>query len=156
MLTEYNNRKTLENNEDLTNVKDDLAEVIRKISAIIRLVSETGIEISTVKGELKQLEERKHCLEAFIEEITLNNAQTIISEQMLYNLIIQSKEFILSKNISECCGFIQSYIEKVLVYIDKVEIIFKIPIPEPDNNEITLLKSEADKTTIIKAQKQVF
>jgi site-specific DNA recombinase len=155
MLNEYNRRKAMETNGELDSAKDGLAEVIKKISTIIHLVSESGIEISTVKDELKQLEERKQALEAYIQEITVTTTVSLITEDMIFDLISQSKEFVKTKNISECRGFIENYIEKVKLYHERVEVVFKIHIPDNDTNTVEPLKSEENIKTLQREYKTI-
>ena len=151
MLTEYHKRKSAESNEELTQAKKELAETVSKISKIVQLVSESGIDISTVKNDLKQHEDRKRALEIFIDEMTLNNAVSMINEDMIYELVEASKEFVRTKNISECKNFIQSYVEKVIVNAENVEVVFKIHVPSDNGETAEPLTSEE---TIKKIQRQ--
>lgn len=115
---------------------------------IIKLVSESGISIATVKNDLKELENRKFFLEEYKKELTLKNASaSMITEDMITELISKSKDFVRNKNLAECRNFIESYIDKVVVFAERVEVYFKIHIPnesaEPSHStEITPLKSE--------------
>ena len=69
MLSEYNRKKTIENNEELNIYLKQLLEVNNKITNIINLVSESQISINTVKDNLKELEERKIYYEEQIKTI---------------------------------------------------------------------------------------
>ena len=64
---------------------------------------------------------------------------------MIYNLIDASREFVRTKNISECKNFIQSYIEKVIVYGERVEVLFKIHVPSDDGEVEPLMSGESIK-----------
>ena len=46
-----------------------------------------------------------------------------------------------TRNIPECKNFISSYIEKVVVYVDRVKVVFKVHVPDAENDSIVLLKS---------------
>ena len=142
MLNEYNQRKSQETDVELTLVHNELAEVIEKISKIIRLVSEAGISIETLAPELKQLEERKNYLEKHIQEVTFSSKTSMITENNILDLINRSSEFVKTKNVAECRNFIQSYIEKVIVYAEHVEILFKIHVPNDNSDEVLPLKSK--------------
>jgi site-specific DNA recombinase len=74
--------------------------------------------------------------------MTLNNNASIINEEMIYNLINASREFVRTKNISECKNFIQSYVEKVIVYNERVEVLFKIHVPSDDGEVEPLMSGE--------------
>jgi site-specific DNA recombinase len=144
MLNEYNRRKTEEADEETKLVSVELEEINCKIGKIIRLVSESGISIETVKHELKQLEERKHFVEGYLKDICLKKNIATISEDAIYELICKSKEFVQDHNIAECQNFIQSYIENVMVYNERVEVIFKIHVPDDVNDTLIPLKSEGN------------
>jgi site-specific DNA recombinase len=144
MLNDYNRRKAEEADEETKLASSELVEISGKISKVIRLVSESGISIETVKDELKQLEERKLFVEGYLRDIRLKNNISTISEDAIYELICKSKEFVQTRNIAECQNFINSYIETVIVYNDRVEVLFKIHVPNEANDAITPLKSEGD------------
>lgn len=142
MLNDYNQKKSVQNNEELTSANTQLAEVIKKISTIINLVSEAGVSIDTVKSQLKELEVKKEFLEGYIAELTLKNTENMISEEVICQLINNSREFILTKNLPECRSFIENYIEKVLVYKDRVEVLFKVNIPDNNGHTINQVRSQ--------------
>lgn len=142
MLSEYNQRKTVDTDSEINRVSAELTQVMEQISRVIRLVSESGTSIDTVKDELKRLEERKHFLEGYLREFTLASKTAAISEDIIVDLIGRSQEFVKSKNIAECRNFIQNYIDRVIVYADKVEVRFKIHLPDDDCDTLNLLKSE--------------
>ena len=144
MLNDYNRRKTEEADEDTKLASNELEEVNGKIAVIIKLVSESGISIDTVKDELKCLEERKHFVEGYLRDIRLKNNIATISEDMIFELICKSKDFVQTRNIAECQNFIHSYIEKVIIFNERVEVMFKIHVPDDNNDSMTLLKSEGD------------
>jgi hypothetical protein len=111
---------------------------------IIQLVADSGISIDSVKDELKRLEERKLSIEGYIQEIKIKNNAVAISEDMIIELINKSKELVQVRNISECRDFIGNYVESVIVYRGRVEIKFKIVVPDTNNNTLQPLKIECD------------
>jgi site-specific DNA recombinase len=148
MLSEYNRKKTIESNEELNIYLKQLLEVNNKITNIINLVSESQISINTVKDNLKELEERKIFYEAQIKNIGETIKMSAVNESMIQNLAEKSRDFIKAKNIPECRNFIENYVKKVLVYNDRVEVIFKIHVPSDDNNAVAvpLISQEVIKT----------
>jgi hypothetical protein len=50
----------------------------------------------------------------------------------------------MARNISECRHFISNYVESVTVYRDKVEVKFKIAVPDGSNDTLCPLKVEHD------------
>jgi hypothetical protein len=125
------------------------------ISRIVRLVSESDVSIATVKADLKRLEERKICIEKYLEDARVKKKLAIISEDTLVSLIHRSKDYVKTRNIAECRNFIESYIEKVLVFDDRVEVIFKINVPDEAQEAVTTLKSEERVDILKKEYRQV-
>ncbi len=118
----------------------ELSEIKGKIEKIIQLVAESGISIDLVKDEIKGLEERKWIVEGQIKNIQTKQDAAAISEETLIGLITKSRECIESKNIPECRKLIGNYIESVIVHRDRVDIRFKIGVPDQDNEENEGLK----------------
>ncbi|GHV56503.1 hypothetical protein FACS1894216_20460 [Synergistales bacterium] len=138
MLSEYNRKKTSESSVELNQANAELAEIARKISKVIQLVSESGISIETVKDELKRLEDRKKFVESYIQELAMRNSAALISEERINELISKSRDFVRTRNFPECKRFIKSYIERVIVYNDRVDVLFKIHIPNGDDEVVPL------------------
>ncbi len=142
MLSEYSQAQTMKTDTALQDAYEELEKTIHKISTVIRLVSESGVSIETVKEELKRLEDRKLYLEALIQESNVKaNASSALSKEMIVDLIKKSSEFVRTRNIPECKNFINSYIEQVVVYGDRVEVVFKVHVPDAENDSIVPLKS---------------
>ncbi|GHV45336.1 recombinase RecD [Synergistales bacterium] len=135
LLSEYNRRKADDSDEELSLARKELDEINRKIDSVVRLVSDSGVSIETVKGNLRELEERKFFVDGRIRELSLQNNVAIITEEQIIELISRSKDFVRAKNISECRNFIEAYVEKVIVYGDKVEVRFKIHVPTGDTKD---------------------
>ena len=112
------------------------------------MVTEAGISIDTVKADLKQLEEQKQYLESYIKELEAANKANSISEEQVKEIIRKSGEFIRTHNLTECRNFIDSYIERVDVYNDKVDITFKVNVFDKDTGTVSKMKSESTKETV--------
>ncbi|MDR2175159.1 MAG: recombinase family protein [Synergistaceae bacterium] len=142
MLNDYNRKQSAASSGEVTQAQGELEEVTRKISTVIQLVTESGISIETVKEELRKLEERKRFIEGYIQELGVKNKVSLISEEAVLGLLNRSRDFIKTHNISECRNFINSYIEKVVVFKEKVEVFFKIHVPDETADKVVPLKSE--------------
>jgi site-specific DNA recombinase len=148
MLNEYNQKKAAGNKDELNHAREELVEIERKLKKVIQLVSESGIDIETVKDELMRLESKKRFVEGYIEELSQHNSIPAISEGMILDLINKSKEFVRTRNIAECQNFIQNYIDKVLVFSDRVEILFKINVPGENCDTVSPLTSQEKRDTL--------
>jgi site-specific DNA recombinase len=142
MLTAYNRKKKAESDDELSLAQRELEDVNQRIGMVIELVSESGVSIDTVKDNLKNLEERKRFIEAYIKEIGRAEDASMTTEETIIDLVNRSRDFVKTRNIPECRNFIESYVGKVLVYADKVEVQFKIQVPDADKDSISPLASE--------------
>ena len=102
MLNDYNQRVASETNSELDKAKAELAENQRKISSIIKMVTEAWISIDTVKADLMNLEQQKQYLEGYIRELEAENRANSISEEQVKEIIRKSGEFIRTRNVAEC------------------------------------------------------
>ena len=87
------------------------------------------------------------------KEIEDKNTSNAISEAIVKELIDKSSEFIKTKKLSECRNFITSYIDKVIVYENKVEVIFRFKTLNNETGEFEPMKSEATRKSLIKKYK---
>ena len=148
MLNDYNQRVASETNSELDKAKAELAENQRKVSSIIKMVTEAGISIDTVKADLMTLEQQKQYLEGYIRELEAENRANSISEEQVREIIRKSGEFIRTHNVAECRNFIDSYIERVIVYDDRVDIIFKVNVFDKATGTVSQMKSEGTKEAV--------
>jgi site-specific DNA recombinase len=144
MLSAYSVKMKDSSKIELDSAISELGGIKVKIDRIIQLVADSGISIDVVKDELKRLEERKVTIEGCIQEIQMKNSAASISEDMIMGLIKKSKESVRLRNITECREFIGNYVESIIVYRKKVEIRFKISVPDTDNYTISPLTVEYD------------
>jgi site-specific DNA recombinase len=121
MLSEYNEKKTIENHSDLDTYQRQLEETKRKITNIITLVSEAEIEVSTVK-------------------------MSAINEDMVNILIEKARDFVREKNLPECRNVIENYIDRVIISKDDVKVIFRINVTDSNQDIVPLITQEAIKT----------
>lgn len=141
MLNEYNRKVSFESSEELNQVKARLEATQGRIRSIIQLVIDSGISAETVSEELRKEEEKKHFLEAHFQELTQKNKVAEISEAKVKELLERSREFIRTHNVAECRNFIDTYVKEVVVYNDKVEVFFKINVPDEASGAVVPLQS---------------
>ena len=67
-----------------------------------------------------------------------------ISEERIIGMINKSKELVRARNIPECRNIIGNYVESVTIYRERVEIKFKIGVPDKDNGALCPLSVEHD------------
>lgn len=148
MLTDYSNNKKVQLQDDVGLERSRLGEINGRINAIVQLVTDSGISIDTVRDNLLELETHKNALEDRLKNLHHAQAGRVVEVEQIQELIEHSREFVLTKNLAECRRFIESYIEKVLVFHEHVEIYFKIHVPNDSGEGTQLLTAEEEILTI--------
>ena len=120
MLNDYNIEMSAQSDSEINSVKTELDNIDNKISNLLDLVTTEVVKINTIEPKLRELEQQKQNLEVMIKDLELKNKLSAISEEQIKEIIMKSGEFIKTRNISESKNFINSYIEKVIVYNNKV------------------------------------
>ena len=120
MLNDYNIAMSSQSDSEINSVKTELDNIDNKINNLLDLVTTEVVKINTIEPKLRELEQQKQNLEVMIKDLELKNKLSAISEEQIKEIIMKSGEFIKTRNISESKNFINSYIEKVIVYNNKV------------------------------------
>ena len=153
MLNDYNNKIASEADGELKRIEKALKENQRKISNIFSFIMDKGLSADIAQADLTRLDEEKKLLERQRKEIEDKNTSNAISEAIVKELIDKSGEFIKTKKLSECRNFITSYIDKVIVYENKVEVIFRFKTLNKETGEFEPMKSEITRKSLIKKYK---
>lgn len=124
-LNQYMQSKKETDSTELIEMRKRLKDIDKKITNIVNAIT-NGCSESTFANKLKELEQQKSSIEFKMLEIEPNTPSVEITEDMLKTIFKSSKEFIKRKNIPECKKFIESYVDKVLVYSDRVEVTYKV------------------------------
>ena len=92
-----------------------------------------------LKNKLDELETVKLNLELKINELSVESDDVVsvdITEDQIRSMFGQFKDFVLTRNLPECKKFISDYVKEVIVYRDRIEVIFNVVFSFVDN-EIT-------------------
>lgn len=141
----YNSKKS-----DLQGFRKKLTEIDRQITNIIEAVS-GGFTQSSFGVKLDKLENEKAQLEVQIAERQFSKEHPLITEVELRQLFVEFKEYISTRNVPEIKKFIGSYVDKVIIYNEHVEVIFKL-----DAVGITLDGNDFDAFAATVAKKELF
>ena len=79
---------------------------------------------------------RFQSLEISIQQLSIKDTAAEITEDNLRNMFKMFKQFVTEKNIPECKKFINSYVDKVIVYKDHLEVTFKVALSFEQKNNI--------------------
>lgn len=137
-LNEKLRSKSNNNQEMLDNLKNKLEKINKEIENILNAIM-NGIVNSMLKDKLDELEQVKLNLELKINELSIerNSEESVnITEDQIRSMFGQFKDFVLTRNLPECKKFISDYVKEVIVYRDRIEVIFNVVFSFVDN-EIT-------------------
>ena len=77
-----------------------------------------------------------------------DSPESIMLKSVIEGIIRKSGEFIRTHNVVESRNFIDSYIERVIVYDDRVNIIFKVNVFDKATGTVSQMKSEGTKEAV--------
>ena len=144
LMKEYHKTTLKQQQQELKQLKSALERTEKGLSNIIETIAIAGIPSDTLMDKLKQLEESKTQQKERIAELEKSIKNINIDENTIQNLIEHSREFIMTKNLPICKNILKEYINKVVVYMDKVEIYFKLNIIEQQELSVVSLPMTAE------------
>lgn len=115
--------------EEYVRYKSTLQLMGKSRANLIDAIKQTGFDKS-IGEELKKTDEQIELCESFLKkyEEQSQNIPTVTEEQVRQNLG-KLKEFAKTSHREEVRAMIQSYVERVTVYNDRVEVTYKIAFP---------------------------
>ncbi|MCO5387283.1 MAG: hypothetical protein NHB14_17680 [Desulfosporosinus sp.] len=130
MLNGYQSKSNIRINKELTEIGIKLKEIQNQINNIVK-----AIENGFFQESFKNWSKRNSCWEYPIKQLSIKDAAIEITEDSLMKMFKMFKQFVTEKNIPECKKFIDSYVEKVIVYKDHLEVSFNAVFSfEQENN----------------------
>ena len=148
-LNAYNIKMSEHGRGDLELAKKELVSTKQKIDKLLRLIVETDVSADTISDELKRLDESKRYLEQRIEELTVSNTTVTFTDELTADLLSRSREIVRTRNLVECRNLIYAFVESIIVYKDKVDVIFKVNVPDIEGHRLIPLRIEQSKAIII-------
>lgn len=135
-MNEHNTKNKKSKIKELNNYKKKLKDLELEIANILRLVANSNVNFATVQNTIEELENSKSYILNQLKVLEQELEIEPISLEKLEELVQDSKDFILSKNIPECRKFIDNYIDSVLVYNEHIKVVYNISVIDKDTNEI--------------------
>jgi site-specific DNA recombinase len=133
-LNEYHEKMAAKSSGELETAMKELAETERKIARVVALATETDTSVDVFKAELQKLKNSKVFLESKINELRTSNTVAKIPVEVTADLLNRSREIIKSQDFAECRNVITAFVEKVVVYKDRVDVVFKVMVPDDEGN----------------------
>ena len=123
-VNEYNISVSKSKDSDLVLYEKQLNEINKQIKNITLAIAK-GVNQELMIEQIKLLDSSKKDLEKRIEESKITAFPPIIEDDVR-KALSKFKEFMKENNYIECKNFINQYIDKIIVYKDKVEVTFKV------------------------------
>lgn len=149
-LNEYQQAANASSEEEIRVLRARLADADRQLQNIINAVSQ-GFANPSFLNKMTELEEEKARLEVRIAERTTDESGSVITEDVLRQLFAEFKGYVAAHNIPEIKKFIGSYVEKVIIYDEHVDVLFKL-----DAAGISIDGSDFDAFAATVAKKELF
>ena len=153
-LNTYSEKISERGRGDLEHAEKELAVTKEKIQKLLKLVLETDVSSDTISEELKHLDDSKKYLEGRIEELTANDAAVTFTEEITTELLMQSREIVRTRDLVECRNLIYAFVDSVIVYNDKVDVVFKVNVPDAEGRSLIPLRIGQSKEDLIEGYRK--
>lgn len=149
MLNEYQQKSNSITTKEVSEMEIKLNEIDKQIANIITAI-ENGFFQESFKTRMTDLEKEKQSLEISIQQLKIKDTVVEITEESLQKMFGMFKQFVTEKSIPECKKFIDSYVDKVIVYKDHLEVTFKVVFSFEQKNNIYSFKTSVKLTNLFK------
>jgi site-specific DNA recombinase len=122
----------------------------KQIENVVLAITEGRIS-AALKDKLAALEEERDGLINRKSQIQTEVSNQTITPEVLQRMAMLFQQFVKENNIPECRSFIETYVERVLLYNDRVEATFRVasaPVYDEPPSGITISTSETKKNVI--------
>ena len=140
-LNDYNNSVASCVNKEIDTMNMEMKKTEKNIKNIVDAVV-GGKAHSSLVDRLTELEQKKADIETRIIELNLTQERNEVTEEMVRGLFKNFRKFIADKNVFEVRKFIRSYVEKVIVYKDHVEVVFFFLCGKIERGDVYRFKKE--------------
>lgn len=123
-VNEYNKTVSQTNNKDIILFKKQLKEINKKLENITKAIAK-GVDEDIMVDQINELNQSKKDLQKRIDEAVLKELPAV-SKSDIKNALSAFSTYLKTNNEIECKRFIDNYIDKIVVYKDKIEIVLKI------------------------------
>lgn len=132
-VNEYNKTVAKTNNDDVALYEKQLKQINKQISNITSAIAK-GVDEDLMIDKINSLNASKKDLQKRIDEATLKELPKV-SKADIKQALSSFSTYLKENNTIECKRFIDNYIDKIVVYKDKVEIILKIAAKNFNSSE---------------------
>ena len=104
--------------------------------------------MQSLQERLAALEEQKREAEGRIAEIEKAMESPMVDEKLLRQILDTYRNYVRTRNFSAAKPFVHRYVERVLVFPDKVEVVLKIRLSDDERDGLVSASSEIDRDSI--------
>lgn len=148
-LNEHLRKTSQSGQDDLKRANAELAKVERQIDNIVAAVT-NGNAFPALLDKMGELEERKMILETRVAELRSMQRDVTVTQDDLRSLFAMFRKAVGDKNMPGIKRFIDSYVDRVIVYRTRVEVTFKVQAPGMDGSRPLEIRSDSDRLQLRK------
>jgi len=131
-LTEHQAKRDEAAQAEAAKLEKNLRETNKQIENIVSAIA-SGISNASLLSKLEELETQKLKQEQHLLEHGARKQKAAITEEDLRGLLSKFKDHVADRNLPEIKKFVASYVEKVIVYKEHVDLILKLHVSEMQN-----------------------
>lgn len=124
-VNEYNKEVSKTNNNNVRLYQKQLKNINKQIANIMKAIAK-GVDEDIMVNEINTLNNSKKDLQKRINEESLKEFPSVSKSHIRQSLSAFST-YLKENNSIECKRFIDNYVDKIVVFENKIEIILKIP-----------------------------
>ncbi|MDR2529071.1 MAG: hypothetical protein LBD04_08660 [Synergistaceae bacterium] len=139
MLNEYSENMSSEATEEIKFARQEYRAVKAEIGRLLKFVAGGGANENDARATMRDLRQKKRYTKKRLKEMKEQYETEPISEDMILDLLGESKKLLKAhdkSNETERREFIRSYVKRVIVYKDRIKVIFKINKPDPQEESL--------------------
>lgn len=130
-INQYQNDADSNSVKDRKMLEEQLTEVTNQINNIVVAIT-NGLYQDVFKQKMQELEKRKEALSYRIETMDSYKETLHFTEDMIRSYFAVMKRHVHDHNIPEIKRVIENYVDRVVVYKDKIDVHFKVALPQND------------------------
>jgi len=153
-MSTYSQKISEHGRGELDAAQKELAATVQNVDRLIKLVMDTGVSVDTVADQLKRLEASKTYLERRIDELKVSNTAISFTDEVTVELLHRSREIVKTRNLVECRNLMYAFVDSVVVYSGKVDVKFKVNVPDAAGHSLVPLQVEHSKEGILESFKK--
>lgn len=148
-LNEHQESTKTNKQKEIRELEKRIRSVEKETDNIVSAISQ-GFVQEIFKEKLVSLEKEKAEIKIAMSELNPAEEVPYLDEDSIRQLLSMFRQYVLERNIPECKRFIDSYVGKVVVFREYVEVYLKFAVDEKRANSTVIIKSSTKKKSLFK------